>query len=124
MRLHIRITGLPEGASPNADATDICRRLGYESMPFTSAWRAGRDTSHSRALILHMSSKETRSAFSRHQSVLHGLPGGTLYMDEDLTRMQVAHRRACMPHILQTHREGSKAFYRDGKVFIDGHPIK
>ncbi|KAH7300780.1 hypothetical protein KP509_24G078300 [Ceratopteris richardii] len=123
-RLHIRITGLPEGVSPEADATDICHRLGYESMPYTDAWRVGRDTSRLRALILKMSSEEARTAFFRRRSVLRGLPGGTLYMDEDLTRMQVAHRRACMPQILQARREGRKAFYRDGKVFIDGRPIK
>ncbi|MCO5560700.1 hypothetical protein L7F22_014317 [Adiantum nelumboides] len=123
-RLNVRITGLPEGASPDTDAHEFCRSLGYTTMPFTRVWRARKDATRSRALILQMQSYEDRVAFFRKRAILRGRPGGTIYMDEDLTRMQIEHRRTCMPQILQARRSGRKAFYRDGRVFIDGRPTK
>ncbi|MCO5605021.1 hypothetical protein L7F22_059197 [Adiantum nelumboides] len=123
-RLNVRITGLPEGASPDTDAQELYRSLGYTTMPFTRVWKAGKDATRSRALILQMQSQEDRVAFFRKRAILRGRPGGTIYMDEDLTRMQIEHRRVCMPQILEARRGGRKAFYRDGRAFIDGRPTK
>ncbi|MCO5554512.1 hypothetical protein L7F22_008041 [Adiantum nelumboides] len=123
-KLNVHITGLPEGASPDSDAQEFCRSMGYTTMPFTRVWRAGKDATRSSALILQMQSQEDRVAFFRKRAILRGRSGETIYMDEDLNRMQIEHRRACMPQILQARREGRKAFYRDGRVFIDGRPTK
>ncbi|MCO5550020.1 hypothetical protein L7F22_003497 [Adiantum nelumboides] len=46
-----------------------------------------------------------------------------IYLDDDLTRMQVEHRRACMPRVLQARKEGKRAIYRDNRVIIDGKAI-
>lgn len=124
-RLNIRVTGLAEKSSPERDAEELCKQLGFgESMPFTRAWRAGRDSSRTRALVLQMRSPQERVAFFRKRVLIRTLPGSPVYIDEDLTRMQVEHRRACMPQILQARREGRKAFYRDGRIFVDGRPTK
>ncbi|MCO5564444.1 hypothetical protein L7F22_018105 [Adiantum nelumboides] len=71
-RLNVRITGLPEGASPDTDAQEFCRSLGYTTMPFTRVWRAGKDATRSRALILQMQSQEDRVAFFRKRHSLFG----------------------------------------------------
>ena len=124
-RLNIRISGLVEGASPEADAAKICTQLGYgDQMPFSRVWRAGKDASRTRALVLQMKSSEERVAFFRKRALVRTLPGSPLYIDEDLTKMQIEHRRTCMPQILQARKEGRKAFYRDGRIFIDGRPAK
>ncbi|MCO5561596.1 hypothetical protein L7F22_015217 [Adiantum nelumboides] len=73
-RLNVRITGLPEGASPDTDAQEFCRSLGYTTMPFTRVWRAGKDVTRSRALILQMQSQEDRVAFFRKRAILRGRP--------------------------------------------------
>eukprot|EP00249_Psilotum_nudum_P002114 c14990_g1_i1 orf=3-383(+) len=123
-RLNIRITGVKEGSSALIDAQDFCRSLGYTEMPFTKAWRAGKDDSKTRPLLIQMHTQEERTAFFRKRVMLRSRPGAPVFIDEDLTKMQIAHRRTCMPQILQAKKEGKKAFYRDGRVFIDGRPTK
>ncbi|MCO5559119.1 hypothetical protein L7F22_012711 [Adiantum nelumboides] len=73
-RLNVRITGLPEGASPDPDAQEFCRSLGYTTIPFTRVWRVGKDATRSRALILQMQSQEDRVAFFRKRAILRGRP--------------------------------------------------
>ncbi|MCO5587629.1 hypothetical protein L7F22_041578 [Adiantum nelumboides] len=125
LRKHnVRITGLKEGPSAEEDARELCSQLGYkETMPFTKAWRAGRDTTQARPLIMQLRGDEDRSTFFRKRVLLRGLQGGHIFMDEDLTRMQIEHRKSCMPRVLQARKEGKKAFFRDGRIFIDGRPV-
>ena len=45
--------------------------------------------------------------------------GDPIYLDEDLTKMQIEHRKSCMPRVMQARKEGHRAFYRDGRVIIN-----
>ncbi|KAH6555193.1 hypothetical protein KP509_1Z274900 [Ceratopteris richardii] len=126
-RLNVRITGIEEkeGSTPESDGKTLCKILGYkeESPPFIKSWRTGRDPTKKRALILHFPSEDIRSTFLRKRVILRALDGPPIYLDDDLTPMQVAHRRACMPRVHQARKEGKKASYRDGRVIIDGKAI-
>ena len=127
-RLNVRVNGIveKEGSTPVKDGKELCKKLGYkeeEQAPFIKAWRAGKNMTMARALILQFPNDETRTAFLRKRVILRGLEGPPIYLDDDLTKMQVAHRRACMPRVHQARKEGKRAFYRDGRVIIDGKAI-
>lgn len=125
-RLNIRVTGIKEeeGSTPESDGKTLCEILGYKEgeIPFSKAWRVGKDPTK-RALILQFTSLETRTSFIRKRAILRDLEGPTIYLDDDLTKLQQDHRRACMPRVHQARKEGKKATYRDGRVIIDGKPI-
>ena len=119
-RLNVRVTGLKEGASPNEDAQTLGKMLGYtEALPITKAWRAGRDTTRKRALVLQFKDLDSRITFFKKRPILRGLGGDPIYLDEDLTKMQIEHRKSCMPRVMQARKEGHRAFYRDGRVIIN-----
>ncbi len=127
-RLNVRVTGIEENkdATPEMDGRMLCTKLGYkaeEPLPFLKAWRAGKDLTKKRALILQFPHDESRSTFLRKRMILRGLDGPHIYLDEDLTKMQVEHRRACMPRVHQARKEGKKASYRDGRIIIEGRAI-
>lgn len=127
-RLNIRVTGIVEvtGSTPENDGKTLCKKLGYkeeEALPFAKAWRVGKDLNKKRALILQFPNEESRSIFIRKRMILRGITGPPIYLDDDLTKMQVDHRRACMPQVHQARKEGKKATYRDGRVIIDGKTI-
>ena len=118
-RLNVRVTGLKEGASPDEDAQTLGKMLGYEALPITKTWRVGRDTTRKRALVLQFKDSESRIAFFKKRPILRGLGGEPIYLDEDLTKMQIEHRKTCMPRVIQARKEGHRAFYRDGRVIIN-----
>ena len=118
-RLNVRVTGLKEGASPDEDAQTLGKMLGYEALPITKTWRVGRDTTRKRALVLQFKDPESRIAFFKKRPILRGLGGEPIYLDEDLTKMQIEHRKTCMPRVIQARKEGHRAFYRDGRVIIN-----
>ena len=126
-RLNIRVTGIGEkDSTPDMDGRQLCSKLGYKEdqpLPFAKAWRAGKDLTKKRPLILNFPSEEARSTFIRKRVILRGLTGPPIYLDDDLTKMQVEHRRACMPKVHQARKEGKRATYRDGRVIIDGKTI-
>ena len=126
-RFNVRVTGIveKEGFTPERDGRELCNKLGYkeELLPFAKAWRTGKDPNKERALILQFPNDESRSTFLRKRVILRGLEGPHIYLDDDLTKMQVAHRRACMPRLHQVRKEGKRASYRDGRIIIDGKPI-
>ncbi|MCO5559743.1 hypothetical protein L7F22_013345 [Adiantum nelumboides] len=126
-RLNVRMTDITETltSSPEEDAKDLYLKLGYksESLPFAKVWRARKDTTKKRALILHFVNEEERTIIMKKRVALRVLQGPPIYLDDDLTRMQVEHRRACMPQVLQARKEGKRAIYRDGRVIIDGKAI-
>ncbi len=125
-RLNVRVTGIKEqeGSTPASDGKALCAKIGYkeEEVPFSKAWRAGKDPKK-RALILQFASEESRTSFLRKRVILRGLGGPPIYLDDDLTKMQQDHRRASMPKVYQARKEGKKAIYRDGRVIIDGRTI-
>ena len=118
-RLNVRVTGLKEGASPDEDAQTLGKMLGYETLPITKTWRVGRDTTRKRALVLQFKDSESRIVFFKKRPILRGLGGDPIYLDEDLTKMQIEHRKTCMPRVIQARKEGHRAFYRDGRVIIN-----
>lgn len=74
-RLNIRVTGIGEkrDSTPEMDGRELCTKLGYqegESPPFTKAWRAGKDLTKKRPLILQFPSEETRTTFLRKRMIL------------------------------------------------------
>lgn len=127
-RLNIRVTGIEEkkDSTPEEDGKALCTKLGYKEgdpPPFAKAWRVGKDLTKKRALILHFPNEEARTNFIRKRIILRDLPGTPIYLDDDLTKMQIEHRRACMPKVHQARKEGKRAIYRDGRVIIDGKAI-
>ena len=126
-RFNIRVNGIEErDSTPERDGRALCTKLGYKEedpLPFTKAWRAGKDLTKKRALILHFPNEETRSTFIRKRVILRDLPGTPIYLDDDLTKMQIEHWRACMPKVHQARKEGKHAIYRDGRVIIDGKAV-
>ena len=76
-RLNVCVTGLKEGASPYEDAQALGKMLGYtEALPTTKAWRAGRDRTRKRALVLQFNDLEFRITFFKKRPILRGLGGG------------------------------------------------
>ena len=128
-RLNVRVTGIEEeeGSTPEKDGRELCNKLGYkeeEPLPFIKAWRAGKDLTRERALILQFTNDESWSTFLRKRVILRALEGPPIYLDDDLTKMQVTHRQACMPRVHEARKEGKKAFYRDiGLHRWQGHRI-
>ena len=118
-RLNVRVIGLKEGASPIEDAQTLGKMLGYEALPITKTWKVGRDTTRKRALVLQFKDSESRIAFFLKSPILQGLSGDPIYLNEDLTKMQIEHRKTCMPQVIQARKEGHRAFYREGGVIIN-----
>ena len=120
-RLNVRVIGLKEGTSPEDDAKALGCMLGYiEPLPINKVWRVGKDLTRKRILILQFKDIESRITFFKKRPILRGLSGDPIFLDEDLTKMQIEHRKTCMPRVLQARKEGRRAFYRDGRVIIDG----
>ena len=129
-RLNIKVSGLKEtpGSTPEEDGRKLCTILGYKEedpLPFAQAWRAGKDLTRERSLILHFAGEEARTTFIKKRVILRDLKeGDPIYLDEDLTKMQRDHRFSCMPQIRAARATGKKATYRDGHVIIDGKVIE
>lgn len=77
-----------------------------------------------RPLILQFAGEAERTAFVRKRVLLRDYTGDKLYLDDDLTPIQVAHRKAYMPMVTAAHKEKKKAVYRDGRVIIDGKVVE
>ena len=128
-RLNIRVSGIQESkdSTPEEDGRALCTKLGYkveDPLPFTKAWRVGKDTTKTRALLLQFPSELARTTFMKKKVILRGLrEEPIIYLDDDLTKMQQDHRRACMPRVHQARKEGKRAMYRDGRVIIDGKAV-
>ena len=106
--------------SPDEDAQMLGKELGYtKAQPITKAWRVRRDTTTKRALILQFKDLKSRITFFKKRPILRGLGGDPIYLDEDLTKMQIEHRKTCMSRVIQARKEGHRAFYRDGRVIIN-----
>ena len=63
-RLNVRVTGIDEeeGSTPKKDGRELCNKLGYkeeEPLPFIKTWRAGKDLTRERALILQFTNDES-----------------------------------------------------------------
>ena len=123
-KLNVRVTGIKEEQwlSPEKDGEKLCMELGYTSTPFKKALRVGRDP-QKRALTLQFENIEGKITLMKKRVALKELPGTPIFFYDDLTKLQVEHRKSCMPKVIQARKEGKKAFYRDGRVFIDGRPI-
>lgn len=113
--LHVRVVGWKEERSPQEDAKALCTKMGINDTPFVSTWRVGKNTTRDRALILNFEHMEKRKAFLANR---RALKGEKVYLEDDLTPAQVAHRRECMPRIMEARQAGKWAVYRDGRVII------
>ena len=113
--LHVRVVGWAEKGSPQEDAKNLATKIGASDIPFASAWRVGRDESRAKALIIRFMDIDKKKAFLSKRKALKG---EKIYLDDDLTPAQVAHRKENMPRVLDARKEGKWAVYRDGKVII------
>lgn len=113
--LHVRVTGWNEKHSPQEDAKALATKIGAQDVPILDTWRAGKDPSKPRALIIKFTDMDTRRAFLSKRGALKG---EKIYLDDDLTPAQVAHRKEHMPRVLEARKEGKWAVYREGKVII------
>lgn len=123
-KLNVRVTGLKK-TTAESDGKELCTKLGYEedtSPPFVNAWWVGRDPTK-RALMLQFNNIEAKMAFMKKRVALKALAGDPIYLDDDLTILQVKHRQACMPKIRELRKDGKNVFYRDGRIFVDGKPL-
>lgn len=73
--------------------------------------------------MLQFNNIEAKMAFMKKRVALKALAGDPIYLDDDLTILQVKHRQACMPKIKELRKDGRKVFYRDGRIFVDGKPL-
>ena len=114
--LRIRVVGWAEAKTAKEDAEALCSKLGVESSLVLDAWRVG-DVSDKRGRILMLKFEDIvkKDAFLAKRS---GLKGEKTYLDEDLTPAQVAHRKECMPKVLEARKQGKFAVYRNGRVII------
>ena len=113
--LNVRVVGWKEDKSPKEDALAVCARMGPPDKKPVDAWRVGKDVSKERPLILKFSNLEERKAFLSH---CPSLKGETIFLVDDLAIVQVAHRKECMPRILEARKARKWTVYRDGKVII------
>ena len=95
--LHVRVVGWAEKGSPQEDATNLGTKIGASNIPFASAWRVGRDESRAKALIIRFMDIDKKKAFLSKRKALKG---EKIYLDDDLTPAQVAHRKENMPRVL------------------------
>ena len=79
------------------------RQIPIEQGKRHPAWRAGKDPSKPRALIIKFTDMDTRRAFLSKRGALKG---EKIYLDDDLTPAQVAHRKEHMPRVLEARKEG------------------
>ena len=113
--LHVRVVGWAEKGSPQEDAKNLGTKIGASDIPFASAWRVGRDESRAKALIIRFMDIDKKKAFLSKRKALKG---EKIYLDDDLTPAQVAHRKENMPQVVDARKEGKWAEFRDCKVTI------
>lgn len=113
--LHVRVTGWGEKSSPKEDAKDLGTKMGVLELPIIDAWRVGKDATKTRALILKFPDMEKKRVFLSKRTTLKG---EKIYLDEDLTPAQVAHRKEHMSKVFEARKNGKWAVYRDGRVII------
>ncbi len=112
---NVRVVGWKEEKSPKEDALALCAKMGANDRTPLDAWRIGKDASKERPLILKFDNMEEKKGFLSHRRTLKG---EKIFLDDDLTLAQVAHRKECMPRIIEARKAGKWAVYRDGKVII------
>lgn len=85
------MTGLKETTADN-DGQELCKKLGYEedAPPFVRAWWVGRDPTK-RALMLQFAHLEEKLTFMKKRVTLKALMRDLIYLDDDLTILQVQH---------------------------------
>ena len=113
--LHVRVVGWAEKGSPQEDAKNLGTKIGASDISFASVWRVGKDQSRAKALIIRFMDIDKKKAFLSKRKALKG---EKIYLDDDLTPAQVAHRKENIPRVLEARKEGKWAVYRDGKVII------
>lgn len=112
---NVRVVGWKEDKSPKEDALALCTKMGANDRTPVDAWRVGKDVSRERPLILKFGDMEEKKGFLSHRRTLKG---EKTFLEDDLTPSQVAHRKECMPRVIEARKEGKWAVYRDGKVII------
>ena len=86
-----------EGISRRRHVQTLGKMLGQkEALPITKTWRVVRDTTRKRALVLQFKDLESRITFFKKRPILRALGGDPIYLDEDLTKIKIEHRKTCM----------------------------
>ena len=83
----------------------------------------GREGPYQKGAHAKIQQHGNQSGFYEKRVALRALQGDPVYIDDDLTVLQVKHRQTCMPKIKELRKEGKKVFYRDGRIFVDGKPL-
>ena len=113
--LHVRVVAWEGNGSPQEDAKALATKIGASDVPIASAWRVGKGEPQLKVLLLRFGDMDAKQAFLSKRVALKG---EKIYLNEDLTPAQVAHRREHIPKVLEAQKEGKFAMYRDGRVII------
>ena len=95
--LNIQVQGIPRAdpLTPLADTTAfVTSTLGLAEHGIKHAWRTRRDPTRPQPLIIQFRDTQARLATLKQRATLQDHP--TIFMDEDLTPMQVEERRTML----------------------------
>ena len=90
--------------------------LGLAEHGIEHAWRTGRDPTRPQPLIIRFRDTQARLAALRQRATLRDHP--TIFMDEDLTPMQVEERRTLLQQRDVARQKGKWAVVRDGRLLV------
>ena len=113
--MHVRVVGWAEKGRPQEDAKNLGTKIGASDISFASVWRVGKDQSRAKALIIRFMDIDKKKAFLSKRKALKG---EKIYLDDNLTPTQMAHRKENMPQVVDARKEGKWAVYRASKVII------
>lgn len=114
--MRVRVQGWGEKGTPLEDAQKLCEKMNVTNVPILDAWRMGDGKdARGRILMLKFADLNKKASFLAQRKALKGL---NVYLGDDLTPAQVAHRNACMPKVHEARKNGMWAVYRDGRVII------
>ena len=107
--LNIRVHGTPraDSSTPLTDTVAFMTTLGLAEHGIEHAWRTGWDPTRPQPLIIRFRDTQAQLAALRQRATLRDHP--TIFMDEDLTPMQVEERRTLLQQRDVARQEGKWA---------------
>mgnify|MGYP007051831786 CR=1 FL=1 len=116
------------GASPSHQMPPQPRRKGNSYQASVSRKRTsdspnlgGSETSlKSSSTNIKISKRSRKNCHSfKSEWCAWGLDGPLIFLNDNLTKIQIDHRKQCMPQIIHAHKEGRKVLCWDGHVIIN-----